>query len=71
MQGQQVVSDGIGRAAETEEDIDARAAREYVKHPDGLLKLDSELMTGIQRYDVLWNSIKRDFEIHCVHPLHV
>lgn len=79
-QGQQVVSDGIGRAAETEEDIDAMTAREFVTDPNGLLKLNSDLIKSIQRYDILQhNRPERQIMIACVtsqwasasHSLHV
>ena len=48
-QGQQVLSDGIGRGTEEEEDLDPVAAREYLTAPSRLLQLDSHLVQKVCR----------------------
>jgi hypothetical protein len=48
-QGEQILQDGIGRASEVEEPLDAAAARSFLTQPSELLKLPSELMQGLAR----------------------
>lgn len=48
-QGKQILQDGIGRASEVEEPLDAVQARMYLSQPSELLKLPSELMQGLAR----------------------
>ncbi len=40
MQGGQVITDGVGRGSEVEDDVDPAAAREFLKNPSKLLELD-------------------------------
>lgn len=49
MQGKQILQDGIGRATEIEEELDAADARRFLQQPSELLKLPSELMQNLAR----------------------
>lgn len=49
MQGKQILQDGIGRASEIEEELDAADARRFLQQPSELLKLPSELMQNLAR----------------------
>lgn len=46
-QGKQILQDGIGRATEVEEELDAKDARKFLQQPSELLKLPSELMQNL------------------------
>jgi hypothetical protein len=50
-QGKQILQDGIGRATEVEEQLDAKDARKFLTQPSELLKLPSELMQNLARCD--------------------
>ena len=49
LQGKQILQDGIGRATEIEEELDAADARRFLQQPSELLKLPSELMQNLAR----------------------
>lgn len=50
-QGKQILQDGIGRATEIEEDLPAVDARRFLQQPSELLKLPSELMQNLARWE--------------------
>lgn len=39
-QGGQVITDGVGRGSEVEDDVDPVAARDFLSDPDKLLQVD-------------------------------
>lgn len=49
LQGKQILKDGIGRATEVEEVLDAADARRFLQHPSQLLSLSSELMQNLAK----------------------
>ena len=49
VQGQQVLTDGIGRGTEEEEDLDPKAARQFLTEPSRLLQLESPLVQKVRR----------------------
>ena len=49
VQGQQVLTDGIGRGTEEEEDLDPKAARQFLTEPSRLLELESPLVQKVRR----------------------
>jgi uncharacterized protein YjbK len=46
--GKQVLKDGVGRAAEEEEDVDPEKARAFLKDPESLLSHDSSLISKLR-----------------------
>jgi hypothetical protein len=40
LQGGQIITDGVGRGAEVEDDVDPKAARGFLTNPSELLQLD-------------------------------
>lgn len=53
LKGKQILQDGIGRATEVEEELDAKDARQFLQQPSELLKLPSELMHNLaSKYDL-------------------
>jgi hypothetical protein len=50
VQGKQILQDGIGRATEVEEELEAANARRFLQQPSELLKLPSELMQNLARW---------------------
>lgn len=49
LQGKQILEDGIGRASEVNEPIDALAARQYLEYPSDMLALPSELIQNLAK----------------------
>ena len=49
VQGQQVLTDGIGRGTEEEEDLNPKAARQFLTEPSRLLELESPLVQKVRR----------------------
>ena len=48
-QGGQVIKDGVGRGSEMEDDVDPKAAREYLSSPDKLLQVDLPFIKELQK----------------------
>ena len=48
-QGGQVIKDGVGRGSEVEDDVDPKAAREYLSSPDKLLQVDLPFIKELQK----------------------
>lgn len=49
LQGKQLLVDGIGRATEINEPIDAVAARRYLEEPSQLLQLPSDMIQNLAK----------------------
>lgn len=49
IQGEQILKDGIGRAAETEESLDPAAARRFLAEPAALLAHNSDIVRSLAR----------------------
>jgi thymidine phosphorylase len=49
LQGKQVLSAGIGRASEVEEEVDPIKARQYLQEPSSLLQLPSTLIQDMTK----------------------
>ena len=49
LQGGQVITDGVGRGSEVEDDVDPVAAREFLSDPDKLLQVDLPFIKELQK----------------------
>ena len=47
-QGGQVITDGVGRGSEVEDDVDPVAARDFLSDPDKLLQVDLPFIKELQ-----------------------
>lgn len=50
MQGGQVITEGVGRGSEVEDDVDPVAAREYLTNPTKLLSVDLPFIQELRRW---------------------
>ncbi len=60
-QGEQILKDGIGRAAETEEPLAPADARRFISEPSALLAHDSAIVRQLARWAAVERAVAGDF----------